>query len=98
MDKRSQHGSNTGSHSGWEECNSCSDLGFFFLSHGCHIPAANTAAERGVVAVAGSVTVATTAALTTEARGRVPFAEGPPAFITANQQIGRGAALHTGEG
>lgn len=68
------------------------------FSHGGHIPAANTVAERGVVAMAGSVTVATTAALTTEARGGVPFAEGPPAFITANQQIRGGAALHIGEG
>lgn len=68
------------------------------FSHGGHIPAANAVAQRGVVAMASSVTVATTAALTTEARGGVPFAEGPPGFITANQQIGGGAALHTGEG
>lgn len=68
------------------------------FSHGGHIPAANAAAQRGVVAMAGSVTVATTAALTTEAIGGVPFAEGPPGFITANHQIGGGAALHTGEG
>lgn len=69
----------------------------FVFSHGGHISAANAAAQRRVVAVASSVTVATTAAMTTEARGGVPFAEGPPGFITANQQIGGGAALHTGE-
>lgn len=72
-------------------------VGFFF-SHGGHIPAANAVAQRGVVAMASSVTVATTAALTAEARGRVPFAEGPAGFIAANQEIGGGAALHTGEG
>lgn len=70
----------------------------FFSPHGGDIPAANAAAQRGVVAMVSSVTVATTAALTTEARGGVPFAEGAPGFITANQQIGGGAALHTGEG
>ncbi len=48
--------------------------------------------------MASSITVATTAALTTEARGRAPFTEGPPSFITANQQVGGGAALYTGEG
>lgn len=93
-DKRLQHGKNTWQYSGCEECNSCS----FCFSHGGHIPAANAAAQCGPVVVAGTVSVATTAALTAEARGGVPFAEGPPAFIAVNQQIGRGAVLHTGEG
>lgn len=95
-DRRLQHGTRVGSDG-------------TVLSHGGHIPAANAAAQRGVVvvvvvAMAGGggggcgVTVAATAALTTEARGGVPFAERPAAFITANQQIGGGAALHTGEG
>lgn len=88
------NGKNTGRYSGWEEGNSCR----VFFSHGGHIPAANAVAQRGVVAMASSVTVATTAALTAEARGRVPFAEGPAGFIAANQEIGGGAALHTGEG
>lgn len=66
--------------------------------HGGHIPAANAAAQRGAGAMASSVTEATAATLAAEARGGVPFAEGPPAFIAANQQIGRGAALHTGKG
>lgn len=68
------------------------------FSHSGHIPAANAAAQRRVVAMASGITVVTAAALTTEARGGAPFAEGPPGFITANQQIGGGAALHTGEG
>lgn len=68
------------------------------LSHGGHIPAANAAAQHTVVAMAGSVTIVTTTALTTKARGGVPFAEGAPGFIAANQQIGGRAALHTGEG
>lgn len=68
------------------------------FSHGGHIPAANAAARRGAGPMAGGVTVATTAALTAEARGGVPFAEGPAGFVTANRQIGGGAALHTGEG
>lgn len=92
-DRRLQHGTRVGSDG-------------TVLSHGGHIPAANAAAQRGVVVVVvvamagggGGVTVAATAALTTEARGGVPFAERPAAFITANQQIGGGAALHTGEG
>ena len=76
---------------GREGCNSCS-----FFSHCAHIPAAN-ATQRGLMAVASSVTIATTAALTTEVRRGVPFAEGAPTFIAANPQIGGGAALHTGE-
>lgn len=68
-----------------------------FISHGGHIPAANTAAQRGVAAMAGSVYVATTAALAAKARGRVPLAEGAAGFVAANQEIGGGAALHTGE-
>lgn len=68
------------------------------FSHGGHISAANATAQRGPVAMASTASVATTAALTAEARRGVPLAEGPPTFITVNQQIGRGAALHTGEG
>lgn len=69
-----------------------------FSSHAGLIPAANAAAQRGTGAMASSVTKATTAALTAQqARGGVPFAEGPPGFIAANQEIGGGAALHTQE-
>lgn len=69
-----------------------------FFSHGGHIPAANAVAQRGMVAMASSVAATTTAAAAAEARGGVPFAEGPAGFVTANQEIGGGAALHTGEG
>lgn len=68
------------------------------FSHGGQIPAANAVALSRMAAIASCATVTTTAALTTDARGGVPFAEGPATFITANQQIGGGAALHTGEG
>lgn len=64
-------------------------------SHAGLIPAANAATQSGVtaMAMASSVTIATTAALTAEARGRVPFAEGAAGLLTANQERGGGAAL-----
>lgn len=80
-------------YSGREGGDSCK-----FFSHGGHIPAANAVAQRGMVAMASNVAAATTAAAAAEARGGVPFAEGPAGFVTANQEIGGGAALHTGEG
>lgn len=46
------------------------------------------------MAIASCVTIATTAAVTAEARGGVPFAERSTAFIAAGEQIGGGAALH----
>lgn len=82
----------------WSGGNTGRRFGGFCFPHAGQIPAANAAALRGAVATARRVTIATTAALATRARGGVPFAEGPPAFVAANQQIGGGAALQTGKG
>lgn len=50
-------------------------------SHGGQISAANAEAQSGKVAV----TAATVAAVTTEAGGGAPFAEGPTTFSAAIQ-------------
>lgn len=77
---------------GWsEQCNRV-------FPHAFQIPAAKAATLSGAVAMACCVTVATTAAVTAEARGGVPFAERSAALIAAGEQVGGGAALHTGEG
>lgn len=69
----------------------CWKLWVLLISHGGQIPAANAAARRRAAATGGCVCVATAA------RGRVPLAEGAAGFVAANQEIGGGAALHTGE-